>query len=198
MYNRFSILSPPFPASSRVFHLSFLTLGNWRVAAGSNRRNDSGLRGKKNKARNRGRFKLGRNYLFFFSTPPLPFLLHDSQAIGSLFISLFLLFCLLFRYLSSRWRLISLQYFLNVGKRDWKTNTYLLQPKFRRQIRVEIKANAWPAFVPNEREKFGRDESGDKQTSFSSIFPLPLFLFSFFLESIRCVCERRARGKSRR
>lgn len=137
-------------------------------------------------------------YSFF---PPLPFLSSSmirKHDVGSLFISLFLLFCLLFRYLSSRWRLISLQYFLNVGKRDWKTNAFLLQPKFRRQIRVEIKANAWPAFVPNEREKFGRDESGDKQTSFSSIFPLPLFLFSFFLESIRCVCERRARGKSRR
>lgn len=134
-------------------------------------------------------------YSFF---PPFPFL-SSSMIRKQLVLSLSLSFfsSVYFRYLSSKWRLISLQD-VNVGKRDWKTNAFLLQPKFRRQIRVEIKANAWPAFVPNEREKFGRDESGDKQTSFSSIFPLPPFLFSFFLESIRCVCERRARGKSRR
>ena len=55
-----------------------------RVAAGSNRRNDSGLRRgkkkKKNKARNRGRFEIIYSFFLFFSTPSLSFLLHDSQA----------------------------------------------------------------------------------------------------------------------
>lgn len=72
VYNRFSILSPHSPPPP--FFISPSWHWETRVAAGSNRRNDSGLRRggkkeKKNKARNRGRFELGRNYLFFFFHP---------------------------------------------------------------------------------------------------------------------------------
>lgn len=99
-----------------------------RVAAGSNRRNDSGLRRgkkkKKNKARNRGRFEIIYSFFLFFSTPSLSFLLHDSQAWRWFCISLslpnsFLLFlCLLFSYDDDRFR----RCFLN-WKHDWKTKS---------------------------------------------------------------------------
>lgn len=81
VYNRFSILSPHSPPPP--FFISPSWHWETRVAAGSNRRNDSGLRrgGKKEKKIRQeieAVSKLVETTYFFF--PSLPFLLHDSQA----------------------------------------------------------------------------------------------------------------------